>query len=104
MVLLTILSLATLIEEIFRGFLLNKFWQTMGFWRANLASSSLFALVRFPGWFALGKAMPLVVTDALGLFVFGIVFGWAMKKTSSLWTAYTLYALNNLLVVMILDT
>jgi membrane protease YdiL (CAAX protease family) len=88
-VLLTILSLATLVEEIFfRGFLLNKAWQTMGFWRANLASSSLFALIHFPGWFALGKAMPLVVTDALGLLVFGMVFGWAMKKTGSLWTAY----------------
>ena len=67
-VLFTILSPATLVEEIFfRGFLLNEFWQTTGFWRANLASSSLFALVHFPGWFALGKAMPLVVTDALGL-------------------------------------
>lgn len=49
-VLFTILSPATLVEEIFfRGFLLNKFWQTTGFWRANLASSLLFALVHFPG-------------------------------------------------------
>ena len=41
-VLFTTLSPATLVEEVFfRGFLLNKFWQTMGFWRANLASSSL---------------------------------------------------------------
>jgi membrane protease YdiL (CAAX protease family) len=102
-VLFTILSPATLVEEIFfRGFLLNEFWQTMGFWRANLASSSLFALVHFPGWFALGKAMPLVFTDALGLLVLGMVFGWAMKKTGSLWTAYILHALNNLLVVVTL--
>ena len=104
-VLFTLLSPATLVEEIFfRGFLLNQFWQTMGFWRANLATSSLFALVHFPGWFALGKAMPLVVTDALGLLVFGMVFGWAMKKTGSLWTAYIVHALNNLLVVIILGT
>ena len=54
---------------------MNRFWQTMGFWRANLASTSLFALVHFPGWFALDKAMPLVVTDALGLLVFGMVLG-----------------------------
>lgn len=102
-VLFTILSPATLVEEIFfRGFLLNKFWQTTGFWRANLASSLLFALVHFPGWFALGRAMPLVATDALGLLVFGLVFGWAMKKTGSLWTAYILHALNNLLVVVVL--
>jgi membrane protease YdiL (CAAX protease family) len=49
-VLFTVLSPATLVEEIFfRGFPLNEFWQTTDFWRANLASSSLFALVRLPG-------------------------------------------------------
>jgi membrane protease YdiL (CAAX protease family) len=46
--------------------------------------------------------MLIVVTDALGLVVFGMVFGWAMKKTGSLWTAYILHALNNLLVVVVL--
>ena len=104
-VLLTILSPATLVEEIFfRGFLLNKFWQTMGFRRANLASSSLFALVHFPGWFALGQPMPLIATDTLGLLVIGTVLGWAMTRTDSLWTAYTLHALNNLLVVVVLGS
>ena len=72
---------------------MNEFWQMTDFWRANLASSSLFALVRLPGWFALGKAMPLFVADALGL----LVFGGAVKKTGSLWTAYILHTLNNLL-------
>lgn len=104
-VLFTVLAPATLVEEIFfRGFLLNEFWQTTDFWRANLASSSLFVLVHFPGWFALGKTMPLFVTDALGLLVFSMVFGWTMKKTGSLWTAYILHTLNNLLFVMILGT
>jgi membrane protease YdiL (CAAX protease family) len=102
-VLFTALSPATLVEEIFfRGFPLNEFWQTTDFWRANLASSSLFALVRLPGWFALGKAMPLFVTDALSLLVLGMVFGRAVKKTGSLWTAHILHTLNNLLFVMIL--
>lgn len=105
-VLFAVLSPATLVEEIyFRGFLLNKFWQTMGFWRANFASSSLFALIHFPGWFALGNfSSPLVVTDALGLLVFGMVFGWAMKRTGSLWPAYALHALNNVLVTVVLGS
>ena len=104
-VLFTLLSPATLVEEVFfRGFLLNKLWQSMGFWRANMASSSLFALVHFPGWFALDRALPLVATDTLGLLVLGMVFSWAMKKTGSLWTAYILHALNNLLVVVILGS
>ena len=52
-ILFAALSPATLVEEVyFRGFLLNKLWQTMGFWRANLVSSSLFALIHFPGWLA----------------------------------------------------
>ena len=63
---------------------MNGFWRTTCFWKGNLASSSLFALVHFPGWFALDSTIPLVATDALGLLVFGIFFGWAMKKTGSL--------------------
>ncbi len=104
-VLFTILSPATLVEEIyFRGFLLNKLWQTMGFWRANLASSSLFALIHFPGWFALGNfASPLIVADVFGILVFGMAFGWVMKRTGSLWPAYVLHALNNLLVVTVFN-
>lgn len=102
-ILFAALSPATLVEEVyFRGFLLNKLWQTMGFWRANLISSSLFVLIHFPGWLALGNfTSPLIVADALGILVFGMVFGWAMKRTGSLWPAYALHALNNLLVVAV---
>ena len=105
-VLFAVLSPATLVEEIyFRGFLLNKFWQAMSFWRATFASSSLFALIHFPGWFALGNfSSPLVVADALGILVFGMVFGWAMKRTGSLWPAYVLHALNNVLVTVVLGS
>ena len=63
----------------------------------------LFALIHFPGWFTLGRATSLVTMHALGLLVFGLVFGWAMKKTDSLWTVYILHALNNLLVVVVLQ-
>lgn len=103
-VLFTILFPATLVEEIyFRGFLLDKFWQVTGFWRANLASSSLFALIHFPGWYALGYfSSPLVVEDAVAILVFGMVFGWAVKRTGSLWPAYALHALNNLLSIAVL--
>jgi membrane protease YdiL (CAAX protease family) len=84
-VLFTVLSPAKLVEEMFfRGFLLNGFWRTTCFWKGNLASSSPFAFVHFPGWFALDNTIPLVATDVLGLLVFGIFFGWAMKRTGSL--------------------
>jgi membrane protease YdiL (CAAX protease family) len=106
LVLFTMLSPATLVEEIyFRGFLLNKLWQTTSFWRANLASSSLFALIHFPGWFVLGNfSSPLVVADALGILISGMIFGWVMKRTASLWPAYILHALNNLLVIVVFSS
>jgi membrane protease YdiL (CAAX protease family) len=82
---------------------LSKFWQVTGFWQANLASSSLFTLIHFPGWYALGNfSSPLVIADALGILVFGTVFGWAMARTGSLWPAYALHALNNLLSIAVL--
>lgn len=99
-----VFSPAVLVEEIyFRGFLLNAFSRGTGFWRANAASSALFVLIHFPGWFALGRfATPFVAFDALGIFVFGLVFGCAMKKTGSLWPAYALHALNNLLATTLI--
>ncbi len=103
-ILFTLFSPATLVEEIyFRGFLLNKFRQAAGFWRANLASSALFALIHLPGWLAAGRlaSPPQLAADALGIFVFGLVFGWAMQRTGSLWPAYLLHALNNLLVIAV---
>lgn len=95
-------SAATLVEEIFfRGFLLNGLQQTVGFWRANLASSACFALIHLPGWLAVGRFVTpqSMAVDALGILVFGLAFGWAMHRTGSLWAAYLLHALNNLLVV-----
>lgn len=100
-----VFSLSTLVEEIFfRGFLLNGLQRPLGFWRANAVSAVLFTSVHLPGWFALGRfaAPQTVAVDALGLFVFGLAFGWAMHRTGSLWPAYLLHALNNLLVVSLI--
>ncbi len=89
-------------EVYFRGFLLNKLRQITGFWRANLASSLMFSLIHVPGWIALGRfATPFVAVDFLGLVIFGMLFGWAMIRTGSLWSAYVLHALHNLLVVSV---
>jgi membrane protease YdiL (CAAX protease family) len=64
----------------------------------------LFVLIHFPGWFALGRfSTLLVLADAMDIFVFGLIFGWAIKKTGSLWSAYLLHALHNLLTIAILD-
>ena len=105
-VLFTVFSPATLVEEVyFRGFLLNELARDTGFWRANLVSAVLFGLIHVPGWIALGRfaAPQLAAVDFAGLVAFGMLFGWAMWKTGSLWSAYVLHALHNLLVVVILS-
>lgn len=70
---ISVLSPATLVEEVyFRGFLLNKFRQTAGFWRANLVSSASFGLIHVPGWVTLGRfATPFVAVDLVSLVVLG---------------------------------
>ncbi len=58
-------------------------------------SSSLFVLIHLPGWYALGKFSSSLVL------AFGSILGWAIK-TDSLWPAYILHTLSNLLVVALL--
>src|SRR4029453_9218246 len=42
------------IEEIpYRGFMLRKFEERVGFWLANLVTSLLFLAIHLPGWLAL---------------------------------------------------
>ena len=61
-------------------------------------------MIHVPGWLALGRfATPLVAADFLGIVVFGMLFGWAMRETGSLWSAYALHALRNLAVALILS-
>ncbi len=99
----SVLSPAALVEEVyFRGFLLNKLRQTAGFWRANLVSSALFGLIHVPGWITLGRfATPFVAVDLVSLVVLGMLLGWAMRLTGSLWSVYMLHALHNGLVVVV---
>jgi membrane protease YdiL (CAAX protease family) len=43
-----------LIEEVpYRGFMLQKFTERYGFWRANAITSMLFMSIHLPGWIAL---------------------------------------------------
>ena len=77
-----------LVEEFYSRLSVEQAPTESGLLVADLASSSLFALMHFPGWFALGNfASPPIVADTLSI----LVFGWPMKETGFLWLAYLLH-------------
>ncbi|HSL83237.1 MAG TPA: type II CAAX endopeptidase family protein [Thermoanaerobaculia bacterium] len=78
--------LTPLCEEIlFRGVVLRSLLDHRGAWPAIMISSVVFALFH------------LHPIHALIALVLGIVAGWAMVATGSLWTAFAVHATNNLL-------
>jgi len=77
--------LTPLCEEIlFRGVVLRSLLDHRGAWPAILLSSVIFALFH------------LHPIHALIALVLGLVAGWAMVATGSVWTAFAVHATNNL--------
>lgn len=77
---------APVLEElIFRGFLLTSFSQTrLRFWGAATLSSAMWALMH-------GYAASL----AVGLFVFGLLLSWLVRRSGSIWVPIILHGLWN---------
>ncbi len=72
-------------ETIFRGFLLASLAKTrLGFWGAAAVSSGLWAMLH-------GYASSM----AAGLFVFGMLLSWMVRRTGSIWVSITLHAIWN---------
>jgi membrane protease YdiL (CAAX protease family) len=83
------------IEEIpYRGFMLQKFSERLGFWIAALITSALFVAVHLPGWLALHSFRS--VTTAT-IFVFGVVMALAFKYSKSLWAPILTHSANDFL-------
>jgi membrane protease YdiL (CAAX protease family) len=87
------------IEEIpYRGFMLQKFAERFGFWRATLITSLLFVEVHMPGWIALHVFRPgLPVT----IFIFAMIMALAFKYSRSLWTPIVMHSANNFLTFVV---
>jgi membrane protease YdiL (CAAX protease family) len=87
------------IEEIpYRGFMLQKFSERMGFWPANLITSLLFLAVHVPGWLALGQ---LRAASMVSVFVLGLVLATAFKYADSLWAPILAHSANDCLSFVI---
>jgi membrane protease YdiL (CAAX protease family) len=81
------------IEEIpYRGFMLQKFSERVGFWPANLMTSLLFLLVHVPGWITLHTFRE---DTAVFVFTFGVVMAIALKYSRSLWAPIVTHSTND---------
>ncbi len=72
-------------ETIFRGFLLASLSKTrLGFWGGAVVSSAMWASMH-------GYAISM----AGGLFVFGLLLSWMVRRTGSIWVSILLHAIWN---------
>jgi membrane protease YdiL (CAAX protease family) len=84
-----------LIEEIpFRGFLLQKIEEHMGFWKANLISSFLFTVHHYPKWIYQGADG--ILLNSIIVLIVGLVLGLVFKKSKSLWSVVILHSIYDL--------
>lgn len=87
------------IEEIpYRGFMLQKFAEPLGFWLASVVTSLLFVLVHVPGWMALHM---LRADTAVTIFIFGVVMAIVFRYSQSLWAPIITHSTNDCLSFVI---
>jgi|GEM_PF-1075189 len=87
-------TLAAMFEEIiFRGFYLQQADKRMGFTKANILISLIFAVLHIPSQLLSGGLLwqPLVM-----LMVISLWLGYLLKKTNSLWCVIIVHAAYNI--------
>jgi membrane protease YdiL (CAAX protease family) len=83
-------------EVLFRGFFLQKFAELTSFARANLLQAFLFILIHVPGWALMGQFnSPAIVHPICYVFGIGLVLGYVLKKSNSLWACMVIHSFSN---------
>ncbi|HZM96562.1 MAG TPA: CPBP family intramembrane glutamic endopeptidase [Vicinamibacterales bacterium] len=81
------------IEEIpYRGFMLQKFAERVGFWMATVLTSLLFVAIHVPGWIALHM---LTIDRAASIFIFAVVMAIVFRYSRSLWAPIIAHSAND---------
>ena len=90
-------------EEItYRGVILQKLSSYAAFWKANMITAAMFAVLHIQVWFHLKYYPPLVLfLILLSLFCSGIAYGYLMKKTDSLWPCIILHSVYNFTTLVV---
>ena len=84
-------------ELLFRGFFFNKLNEVTTFRKANLIQAALFLLVHIPGWIMMGMFESVIIVRLIGfVFFIGLLNGYLLKKTDSIWSCIMVHSLSNL--------
>lgn len=84
-------------EVLFRGFILNKFSESLRFWNANALASILFVLIHWPYWLWSQGFQASIISTSVSIFILSLFLGYLMKITNSLWPSVVAHIINNVL-------
>ena len=84
-------------EVVFRGFYLPALAARFGFARANALQALMFLGIHLPGWTLSGQLFrPGAAQLCASIAVFGLIAGWLLRRSGSLWTCMLFHSFNNL--------
>ncbi|OOM79586.1 CAAX amino terminal protease self- immunity [Clostridium puniceum] len=90
--------LAGFVEEIpFRGFILQKLWNHMKFWKANLLTTIIFVLSHMPVWI---NSNTDIIRSAINISMVSLALGYLFKEYKSLWIPIICHSVFNLCIWM----
>jgi membrane protease YdiL (CAAX protease family) len=91
--LVNVLVTAPILEEfLMRGAIMGNLERGGSFWIANGMSALMFLILHVPGWLFMGTAL----NHALPVFLLGLAFGYATKRSGSIMGGIIAHFLNNL--------
>jgi membrane protease YdiL (CAAX protease family) len=88
-------------ELLFRGFVLPQLIGRFGFWIANALQSLLFTAMHWPNWLWVNGFQPWILTTSISIFFLGLLMGWLLRRTKSLWPPVAAHIVNNFLAVFV---
>lgn len=89
-------------ELVFRGFFMNALSAHMTEETANMVSSLFFVVIHFPKYIYDGTFFSWqIIFNCAFLFCISLIFGYAFRKTHSVWTPAILHSVWDLLAVTI---
>ncbi len=99
-----ILTVGSVEETMFRGLVLQNLHQVFSFKIATILSAVLFLLAHLPYWYFGNQfTLPLasIIYDFFFICAFGLLQGFFLKKTNSLWTCIIHHSVNNALAILV---
>jgi membrane protease YdiL (CAAX protease family) len=85
-------------EIMFRGFVLPQLNRRMEFWEANVLQAAFFTAMHWPNWIQVNGLQFSILASSISIFVIGLLLGWLLRRTNSIWPPVAVHILNNFLV------